>query len=216
MGVSFGLNIPGDQDLKFKYFDSQGNLVYNIRTNQIYERPSPIYNVNLSLWGTNDILKYAGLRVDMLAWQYTTELNYGAGTWLKMPFSRSVNQTRSGVLVSLVGRVPFYHNGNTSPTGRQAFLFGGIGAGPVYTDIQNGREQWWPGYQLLAGYQMPIARNMNLTLEFRYLVTHDADLIGTHQGWHVETSGTPNAPRLDPHNDTRSVGITVGIDWGPL
>jgi hypothetical protein len=87
----------------------------------------------------------------MLAWQYTTDIS-GISEERSIPFPRTVDQNRSGILMSLMGRVPFYPHGNASH--RQAGVFlGGIDVGPVYTDIEYGREVGGRDIRSWAGFR---------------------------------------------------------------
>jgi hypothetical protein len=211
VGFTSGMSISGDQDQKFKEYNSQGELTHSYIINDIHENMSVLNNVKISVWGDHDVWQYLGIRFEASSWSLTTEVNdpvYKSS----LPFT-SVTQERTSLMVNVLGRLPVFGSGNNSLVRRQTYLFGGIGGGPLYTRVQHGQQEWRYGCQLLGGLSIPLSPSSRFQIEGRYLLARDADVTTPQPGWHVETSGTPTSFRLGRHWDTRFVGVTFGIDW---
>lgn len=210
VGCNSGISISGDQDQKFKEYNSQGELIHFYFTKDIHEKTGLLGSVNISAWGTHDVWQHLGIQLDTLSWHLTTEVK-DFSTEHSPPFT-SIEQDRSALFINILGRVPFDNSGNFSSIQRQTYLFGGFGGGPLYTNVQHGQQEWKVGCQLLGGISIPLSRNSRFRIEGRYLLAPDAD-VAPQTGWKVDTSGTPTGFRYDQHLDTRFVGVMVGVDW---
>jgi hypothetical protein len=205
------MSISGDQDLKFKAYDSHGELTHVYVTDNIHESISVLNNVKISAWGDRDVWQYLGVRFEASSWSLTTEVKDPAYK-KSLPFT-SVTQERSSLLLNVLGRLPVSGFGSGSLIHRQTYLFGGVGGGSVYTNVQHGQQEWRYGCQLLGGLSVPLSPSSRFRIEGRYVLARDADITEPQPGWQVETSGTPTSFRLGRHWDTRFVGVMFGIDW---
>lgn len=50
VGGSFGIQIPGRQDLKFKKFNTQNELIQEIKTSYVQSNISVVENLHLTYW----------------------------------------------------------------------------------------------------------------------------------------------------------------------
>jgi hypothetical protein len=180
-------------------------------TDDIDESMGALNTVKLSVWGTHDVWQHLGIGFEASSWSLTTEVKNSLQK-TALPFT-SVTQERTSLLLNVLGRLPLSGSGSDSPMHRRTYLFGGIGGGPLYTDVQHGQKKWQYGCQMLGGISVPLAAKARFRLEGRYLLARDADITTPQSGWQVETSGTPTTFRLGRHWDTRFVGVTFGIDW---
>jgi opacity protein-like surface antigen len=210
VGYNSGINIPGAQDLKFKEYNSQGELIHFYLKNDIDGKIGFLNSLNISAWGTHDFWQNIGIQLDALYWRLTTKAN-GFSKNNAPPFT-SIEQDRTAFFVNILRRLPVYNSGNFSSIQRQTYIFGGVGAGPLYTNVQHGQHEWKIGFQILGGISIPLHQNVHFRIESRYLLAPDADTI-PQTGWEIDTSGTPTPFRFNPHLDTNFVGVMVGVDW---
>jgi hypothetical protein len=211
LGLTSGVSLSGEQDHKFKEYNSLGEVARSYTTDDIHENTSMLSTVRLSAWGNRDIWQHFGIQLEASSWSLTTEVNNPAYK-AALPFT-SVTQERTGLMVNMIGRLPLFSFGNKNAVNRRPYLFGGIGGGPLYTRVQHGQQEWQYGCQALGGVSIPLSPRSRFRLESRYLLARDADITNPQEGWHVETSGTPTSLRLGRHWDTRFVGVTFGLDW---
>lgn len=210
VGFNSGIGLPGDQDQKFKEYNSQGELMNLYLPREIREEVSLLSNVNISAWGAHDVWQHIGIQLDTLFWCLTTKAKDLSNND-PAPFT-SIEQKRIAFFLNILGRVLVYNFANVSSTQGQTYLFGGLGGGPVYTDVQHGQQDWRVGYQFLGGVSIPLRQNLRFRIESRYLLVHDTDA-GSKTGWSVDISGTPTRFRFGQHQDTRFFGVLVGVDW---
>ena len=209
VGLNGGVVIPGGQDLTFKEHSATGTLLNSLSTSDVDETLGPIVGAAVTVWGNEGLLRYFALQLDTLYWYMEAK---PAPTPPAPRFT--VGQHRTAIFLSALGRLPIYPSvGRFSPqAGSDTFAYVGVGAGPVYTAVQHGQNEWDAGFQLLGGVAIPLTSKLQLRVESRYLLASDADS-PPEPGWRVDTSGTPTAFRLGPHRDTRFIPVIFGLDW---
>ncbi len=207
-GLSLGVGIPGDQDLKMKRNDASGGLVDFLFTDTPEEQPGVLVGGHASLFGRRGITRSLGLRCDLLYWQHDVVLGpledrlVPASSGEPFPFDR-ISQGRLGLMLGLVGRLRLGHRLRADV---------GLGGGGVHTWVRQGHRGWGYGFQILGGLATPIGSGRRLRLDFRYLLAPEADPPAA-ESWRVEVSGTPYWPYL-AHHDTRYFMLSLGIEFG--
>lgn len=214
VGINGGFVIPGDQDLSFKEYPTDGGQPSNSQiASQKRVTPSvgPLVGVQATAWAPWSFLRYFGLQGDALYWHTSAKGQPGPPA----P-NFTVSQDRIAFFGSLVARVPVYPElGTFSPeVGKDWFVYGGAGLGPAYGRVSHGSSDWNPAYQFLGGISVPLYSQLRLRVEARYLVTSDVDTTPKDgPGWRVDVSGTRSGLAPDRHKDTRFVPVIFGLDW---
>lgn len=205
IGASYGIQIPGRQDLKFRRYEN-GVLQENIKTTEVHSSVSPILNINVTYW-----LKKYGFRLDYLGWEHISTANEFLTTGLP-PFYR-IEQGREAFFFSLLRKSRFPFSGKEDKQVSNKYSFFGIGIGETLTEVERGRTQWRAAFKLSYSLSVPIAKKLNALFEFKYLLTRDIDTLPNKDGWFVDTSGRWFPLRFGPHWDTRYYVFQFGLQW---
>jgi len=205
VGITGGLVFSGDQDVKFKQFGPDGQLLSVSESRGVSASIGPVGGVTLAVWG-DDRWSHLGVQMDALYW--TTSVDVDERT--PEPGSRlTIDQTRGALLLSLLGRLPF---GDPD----SLFIYLGLGGGLVQSRVRHGDEDLGPAVGALGGIAIPLSSRLRLRVEMRYLITSDVEA-RPRPGLRVETSGSSrgNGGRLlfGPHLDTQFLPLLVGLDW---
>jgi len=209
IGGSYGVQIPGRQDLKFKQYGTNGNLTQYIKTTYVYSTITTMGNLHITYWQDK-----FGLRLEYLKWEHTSI----AKTYLidEIPEFNFMEQSRGGVYIVGLMRVrfPFKRTEDNSFVNKSYSYFG-FGYGVVKTEINHGLQadvQF--GIQVTYGITIPISKRLRGLVEAKYILTHDADNHGAPVGTTViDTSGHWTLFRFGPHMDTKYHVIQLGIQW---
>ena len=209
VGMTAGVAIPGDQDIKFKQFSSTGTQLNLIEQKNVDPSLGPLFGGKVTAWGNNGFLQFLGLGFESFYWH----VNAKPAPPPPAP-AFEVGQHRMATFFNGLARVPLHpmFGRFSSKAKMDWFFFTGAGGGPVYTRIEHGTNEWGLGFQLLAGLSIPLFSHLRLRLEGRYLLAPDADTSPT-PGWQVDTSGSPGSFRFGPHLDTSFIPVLLGIDW---
>ncbi|VAV86063.1 hypothetical protein MNBD_BACTEROID02-202 [hydrothermal vent metagenome] len=205
IGTSYGIQIPGRQDLKFRRYQD-GVLQENIKTTEVHSTPSPILNINATYW-----MKKYGLRLDYYSWEHRSAANEFETNELP-PFYRIV-QGRDAIFFSILrkSRFPFLSKEDSNKSKKYSFF--GIGIGETLTEVEQGRTQWRAAFKLSYSLSVPVTKKLNALFEFKYLLTRDIDTLPNKNGWFVDTSGRWFPFRFGPHWDTRYYVFQLGLQW---
>ncbi|MFQ5915632.1 MAG: hypothetical protein ACE5JS_20875 [Nitrospinota bacterium] len=208
-GLSAGIVLPGDQDLKFQQHSAGGALLNRIEQRNVDESPGPFGGLSFTAWGDDGLLQYLALQVEGMHWYISAD---PAPAPPAPDFT--VGQYRLAFFFSALGRLPLYPSlGRFSSSAKNVlFGFAGVGGGPIYTSIQHGNSEWGLGFQLLGGFSIPVVSKLRIRLEARYILAPDADN-PPREGWRVDTSGSPGEFRWNKHLDTRFIPVLIGFDW---
>jgi len=208
VGASYGIQIPGRQDLKFKYFE-YGRLTKDLRTKYVKTPITNILNVNALYWRNK-----FGLRFDYYKWeQLSMAKEFTTG---ELPPFFKVEQSREALFLSPMIRFgwPFIKSANSFD---KRFSFAGIGLGEALTECEQGRTQWRAAFQVFYGISVPITAKLKVHAEFKYLLTRDDDnLPPKENSWKVDTSGRWHLFRFGPHWDTKYHVLQIGLQWQPF
>jgi hypothetical protein len=211
IGGSFGIQIPGRQDLKFKKYNSQNQLIETIKTAYVQSNISAVENIHLTYWKNK-----FGARLEYLNWEH----NSVAKQYLtsELPEFNSTEQSRQAIYFNVLYRhhFPFkYDNENNYKNG---YSFLGVGYGGALTEIDKGlQKNIRSAIQLNYGISFPITKRLSALAEFKYLLTRDADNTSGPEGATVvDTSGHWTLFRLGPHIDTKYHVILFGLKWNIL
>ncbi len=191
VGLTAGPVVSGDQDVSIN--------------GQVQRRSpdvGPLVGLTATAWGRAE-WRWLGLQLDALHWRTPVTARPTAATT-----KLDVDQTRTALLLSVLGRVPFERSG--------MFAYGGIGGGAAYTTVERGAEGLGGALGLVGGVAIPLGRQFRLRGELRYLVTGDSDAERA-QVTRVDISGNrhskPAHAIFGPHQDTQFVPILIGVDW---
>ncbi|GET21694.1 hypothetical protein [Prolixibacter denitrificans] len=206
VSVGYGLQCPGRQDLKFRYYEN-GVLVKNLKTSKAISSWSPVNNLDLTYWH-----KKSGFAFSYVYWK-----NDSKGiTFLttEIPPFKHMEQSRNLYLLDYLHKtgIPFLQK--TSENTEALYGYWGVGVGVGVTETTPGLEKSIkPAMQLLYGVNYKIYKRLSLFAEARYLLAHDADNAppATFTGWKVDSSGHPFPLRPHPHLDTRFYDLQVGL-----
>ncbi|MCF6307823.1 MAG: hypothetical protein L3J09_07690 [Flavobacteriaceae bacterium] len=205
VGMSYGIQIPGRQDLKFRRYED-GELVENIKTSEVHSTPSPILNINATYW-----LKKYGFRLDYMEWEHISEAS-DFETDEPPPFYR-IEQGREAFFFSVLRKSRFPFSSKEELQNPNKYSSFGIGIGNTLTTVEKGRTQWRAAFKLSYGLTMPITKKLSASFEFNYLLTRDIDTLPNKDGWFVDTSGRWFPLRFGPHFDTRYYTFQFGLKW---
>lgn len=205
IGTSYGIQIPGRQDLKFRYYENNV-LLQELKTTYVYTTITPMFNLNATYW-----FKKYGIRFDYFAWEHisTAKRFETPGT---PPFN-GIEQGRDALFFSVLRKMPFPFISKEKQRNPNFFSSVGIGIGETLTEVKKGRTQWRAAFQLSYNLTVPIIKNVNGTLEFKYLLTRDIDTLFVNDGWFIDTSGRWTLFRFGPHWDTKYHVIQFGLQW---
>jgi len=209
IGGSYGVQIPGRQDLKFKQYDTNGNLSQYLKTTYVFSNISTVKNAHLTYWQHK-----FGLRLEYLKWEHTST----AKTYLinQIPEFNTTEQSRGGVFIMglMRTRFPFKKTKDNSFINKSYSYFG-FGYGVVKTEINHGKQaDIKSGLQATCGITIPITKRLRGLVEAKYILTHDADNTNAPVGTTViDTSGHWTLFRFGPHLDTKYHTIQIGIQW---
>jgi|GEM_PF-6734808 len=206
VSVGYGLQAPGRQDLKFRYYEN-GVLVKNLITSKAISSWSPVNNLDLTYWH-----KKIGFALSYVYWK-----NDGKGITFQtseIPPFKHMEQSRNLYLLDFLHKtgIPFVQNASNNTA--RLYGYWGVGVGVGVTETTPGLEKSIkPAMQLLYGVNYQIWKRLSLFGETRYLLAHDADNAppSTFTGWKVDTSGHPFPLRPHPHLDTRFYDLQVGL-----
>ncbi|GET33882.1 hypothetical protein PbJCM13498_27450 [Prolixibacter bellariivorans] len=206
VSVGYGLQCPGRQDLKFRYYEN-GVLVKNLKTSKAISSWSPVNNLDLTYWH-----KKIGFAVSYVYWK-----NDGKGIKFlssEIPPFKHMEQARNLFLLDFLHKtgIPFIQK--TKDNSESLYGYWGVGVGVGITETTPGLEKSIkPAMQLLYGVNYKLYKRLSLFAEARYLLAHDADNAPplTFTGWKVDTSGHPFPLRPHPHLDTRFYDLQVGL-----
>ena len=204
-GASYGIQVPGRQDLKFRYYEN-GVLLENIKTTEVHSPPSQIFNLNLTYWK-----KKYGFRLDFFAWEQVSEANEFETEQLP-PFFR-VEQGRDAFYFSILRKVRFPFMSEETQQKSKSFSFFGVGIGQAITEVEQGRTQWRGAFKLSYSLSTYLTDKLSAQFEFNYLLTRDIDNLPNREGWYVDTSGRWFPLRFGPHWDTRFYAFQLGLKW---
>ena len=210
IGYGSGINLSGDQDHKFKQFNANREMISYFKTKEIEATKSHLLNLHLTSWGFRHHHLNFGIRLDYLGWTLTSIVDKRPDNFT-LPFAK-IEQERNAIMINIMGRFSDFNLGGLLSIYNQSYVYGGVGAGLVHSEVQHSITKWGSGIQLLAGLSVPLRANFNLQIEGRYFLAPDADAV-PKKGWYVDTSGTQTPLRFNPHLDTSFYGILVGIDW---
>lgn len=100
VGGSFGIQIPGRQDLKFKKYNTQNELIQEIKTSYVQSNISVVENLHLTYWKHK-----FGARLEYLSWEH----NSTAKQYLtnELPEFNSTEQSRKAIYLNVLYRHHF-------------------------------------------------------------------------------------------------------------
>src|SRR5256712_2450055 len=211
-GLTTGVVVPGQQDLVFKEYPSDGGLPLAdpTTTDRVTESVGPLVGATITAWGDWPALRYFGVQLDSIYWAMSAK---GADTPPAPPFT--VHQQRVAVFLSALGRLPLWPRlGRFSEQPeKDTFAYLGAGTGAVHSSVTHGASKWGVGEQLLGGVSIPLTGHLRLRLESRYLLARDVDTRPRDgPGWRVDTSGTHVRLIIDRHLDTSFHPLLLVLD----
>jgi hypothetical protein len=180
------------------------------RTAKFDDKIGTFETLSLTRWLDDGRPGNLGIQLDISYWRHTTVFVVPDSD--EPPPFTSAKQERVALFLNIMGRSTLHLPGHISFVPDRSYLFGGLGGGPIFMNIQYGFQGWGVGCQLLGGISFPLSRNLDLKIEGRYILAPDADT-QPQKGWRIDTSGTPMPLRLSPHLDTRFTGILTGLYW---
>ncbi len=205
IGASYGIQIPGKQDLKFIRYEN-GAIEEIMRTSEVHSSASPILNLTATYW-----FKKYGFRFDYMEWEHISEASDFETNELP-PFFR-IEQSRDAFFFSALRKFRFPFTPKGEPLNSNKYSYIGIGIGNTLTMVDRGRNQWRAAFNLSYGLSYPIVKNLNASFEFKYMLTRDIDTLPNKNGWFVDTSGRWFPFRFGPHFDTRYYVFQFGLQW---
>lgn len=201
VGISYGIQIPGAQDLKYRYYEN-GSLVRQIKTTEAESTNSGINSYNISYW-----MKNWGLRLGYNKWDHFSKGDEYVDDELP-PIPTLVEESREALFLSILHKTkfPFVKSNKLN-----SML--GLGFGEALTDIERGVQQWRAAFQALFGASYKLTNTINVNFEFRYILTRDGDTGSKIDGWRIDTSGSWHLLRFGPHWDTKFHAFQLGLEW---
>ncbi len=213
-GLTTGLVVPGQQDLVFKEYPSDGGLPATNRIvtpNDVTESLGPLVGATITAWGDWAVLRYFAIQLDPIYWSMSAK---GAQSPPAPHFT--VHQDRAAFYLSALGRLPLWPllGRFSEEPGKDTFAYLGGGIGAVHSSVTHGTSAWGAGHQLLGGVSIPLTSHLRLRLEARYLLVPDVDTSPRDgPGWRVDTSGTHVRFTINRVHDTRFHPVLLGVDW---
>jgi len=203
--INSGVQIPGKQDLKFKYI-KDGELIIELKTTEVNSTPSPFYSMNVGYW-----FKIYNLNIEFSEFSHTSTAKHFI-TNERPPFV-TIEQYRKIYLFNVLRKFRFPFKKNTYNQHYYSII--GIGIGQAYSSIQYSKKEWRGAFQIQTALSFPISKNLKGNFKLKYLLTMDVDIeydkIG--DGWHIDTSGHWHLFRFGPHWDTKYHVIQFGIQY---
>lgn len=191
VGLTGGLFFPADQDVTILGEDQT-------RSPDV----GPLVGLTATAWGRE--WRWLGLQLDALHWRTSVTTRPTVATT-----KLDVDQTRTALLLSVLGRVPLGRS--------ETFAYGGIGGGAAYTTVEHGDDGSGGALGLVGGVAIPLAGQLRLRAELRYLVTGDqgAERRGSRNSVDVSGNRQRNPARalFGPHHDTQFLPVLFGLDW---
>lgn len=201
IGVSYGLQISGAQDLKYRYYENNA-LATQIKTTEAESTNEGIISYNLTYWKNN-----WGIRLEYAKWDHFTQGDDYVNDELP-PIPTLVEQSREALILSILQKAKFPFIVNEKFSSKY-----GLGFGETLTDVERGVQQWRASFQVIGGLSYNLTPDLKLNLDFRYLLTRDADTGTKIDGWRIDTSGSWHYLRFGPHWDTRYYTFQLGLEW---
>ena len=167
LSIHSGVHFSGNQDQKFKQFNTKGHLVNKIVTDDIDSKIAPSYSISLNSYLKNN----SGIRLEWINWEYQTTVDED----VFIPTNRIVEQDRTAIFLNYIHRFPM--DKRIIGIKRNIYFYSGLGGGMVLSDIDPGGEQWRHGVQVFTGLQLEIAYNLFFDFESKYIITYDVDNI---------------------------------------
>ncbi|HHC78436.1 MAG TPA: hypothetical protein ENK46_01035 [Flavobacteriia bacterium] len=208
VGVSYGIQIPGRQDLKFRRYENTV-LQENIKTTYVQTNITPVLTVDATYW----INKY-GIRLSYFEWEHISTAKEFL-TDERPPFFR-IEQSREAFYVSILRKSSFPFLPEEQRQTTKKYTYFGIGIGETLTEVERGRTQWRAAFLLSYSLSIPIVKKIRAIAAFKFLLTRDIDTLPNKDGWFVDTSGRWHPFRFGPHWDTKYHVFQVGLQWEPF
>lgn len=210
IGGSFGFQIPGMQDLKFKQFDANNNLISTIKTKEVESNISSVKSLNVSFW-----LKKYGFKLEYLSWEHRST----AEEYLtqQTPSIFKTEESRKAIYLMALRRfpLPFSKEKNLFRY-RKSYSFVGFGYGFARTEINYSlQKSTQPSLQLSYGISVILSKKLRANAEFKYLLAHDVDNHASILGDNtvIDTSGHWTLFRTGPHLDTKYHMFLFGLQY---
>lgn len=208
VGFGTGLSLSGLQDHKFIHYDSNNKILTNYKTEDIDGNASMLSDIYLTYWGSGYFKDYS-FRLDYFDWTYTSSVDeFPTGV---LPSFSKIEQERISLFLSVLKRMSVFKAENNF-VDNNYYLFFGLGAGVVQSEIDFGAEDFGLGFQFLSGISIPAISDFRFVAELRYLLAPDADA-NPSPGWQVHTSGTSFPIRFGKHLDTRFFALNLGFEY---
>ncbi len=216
VGLTGGLAIPGNQDLKFREHGANGAEIQKVNQKDVDESLGSFVSLNVTKWGNRGNSRRYGLQLETMYWR--TSVKPASVPSLPSVPTYTMDQHRVSGFINALSRLPLYPHLGRFPRKRKGrsrepvYAYAGLGAGVVYSNINHGADGWGPGLQLLGGVSIPLKSKFRFRLEGRFLLAPDVDS-SPKAGWTVDTSGSPTRWRIHPHLDSQFFLLQLGLDW---
>jgi len=205
VGVSYGIQIPGRQDLKFRRYENNV-LQENIKTTFVKTNISPVFNIDATYW-----TKKYGFRLSYFEWEHISTAKEFLTDELP-PFFR-IEQSRESIYFTILRKTRFPFMSKEKQYLSKKYSFIGIGIGETLTEVERGRTQWRAAFLVSYSLSVPLLKKVRAVAEFKFLLTRDIDTLPNKDGWLVDTSGRWHFFRFGPHWDTKYHAIQIGLQW---
>src|SRR2546425_9833842 len=153
-GLTTGVVVPGQQDLVFKEYPSDGGrpLADPTTTDRVTESLGPLVGATITAWGDWPALRYFGVQLDPIYWVMSAK---GTDTPPAPPFT--VPQQPVAVFLSALGGLPLWPRlGRFSEEPeKDTFAYLRAGTGGVHSSVTHRARKWAGGEQLLGGRSVP-------------------------------------------------------------
>lgn len=204
VGITGGVVFAGDQDLTLRQYGADRELLSGTKQKFLHPSTGPLGGLTVTAWGHQ--WPWLGIQLDAMYWATSVDTRREAA----QPASRlAIDQERTALLVSLLGRLPLDGDSGT-------FLYGGLSGGAVHSRVRFGDTKIRAAFGLLGGVAVPLISRLRLRTEVRYLVTPDSNAT-PRPGLRVDTSGSsgvnPGRLLFTSHMDTQFVPVLFGLDW---
>ena len=208
-GFSYGIQYPGQQDLKYKKYNSDGQHLQTIKSSKVYSSNSAIPSFFVNQWKNR-----WGIGFEYMVWEHhSIGTEFISKDRVDQP---ATEQSREAFLLNLMYRTNISRRKNKSEfVPRKFTYFVGLGFGLIATDIDFGLENnLRSGFQANAGVNIKISESIHFVIQSKYILTHDADNIsGPANRAVIDTSGSWTPFRFNAHFDTRYYATQIGITW---
>ncbi len=199
---SIGIQVPGQQDLKIKEFGNENTVINQTDLIQTSNTTTAITSAGLTYYQRNN-----GIRIEFTTWEHSSM----AFETFQSDHPILTEQDRSSILVSFLRRWEMLQF-NQSKTRIETYA--GLGYGYVLTEVERGTTRSLrTGFQFLAGCQITLSKHIYAMLEYKYILSRDADnVIGKKGQYLIDTSGSFTPFRFGAHFDTRHHAFLIGIN----